>query len=94
MPIASPFRLLTSRPGNQNDSGAIGALARTFPENCMTMHDAEARPNLHFLSFPVQSEPEPKKTRFHSCFTYENEGMAGGGIEPPTRGFSVHCSAN
>src|SRR5436190_14839082 len=63
MPIASPFRL-TSRPGNQNDSGAIWALARTFPENCMTMHDAEARPNLHFLSFPVQSEPERKKLAF------------------------------
>jgi hypothetical protein len=27
----------------------------------MTLHDAEARPNLHFLSFPVQSEPEPKR---------------------------------
>src|SRR6266550_5169066 len=53
MPIASPFRLLTSRPGNQNDSGAIWALARTFPENCMTLHDAEARPNLHFLSSPA-----------------------------------------
>ena len=30
----------------------------------MTRHDAEARPNLYFLSLPVQSEPEPKKTRF------------------------------
>jgi hypothetical protein len=60
----------------------------------MTLHDAEARPNLHFLAFPLQSEPEPKKTRFPSCFTYENGAVAGGGIEPPTRGFSVHCSAN
>src|SRR5207247_9165916 len=53
MPIASASRLLARRPGNQNDSGAIWALARTFPENCMTLHDAEARPNLHFLSSPA-----------------------------------------
>jgi hypothetical protein len=25
---------------------------------------------------------------------YESGSVAGGGIEPPTRGFSVHCSAN
>jgi hypothetical protein len=36
----------------------------------------------------------PKKSRFSSHFTYENEGLAGAGIEPATRGFSVHCSAN
>src|SRR6059058_4465238 len=53
MPIASASRLLARRPGNQNDSGAIWALARTFPENCMTLHDAGARPNLHFLSSPA-----------------------------------------
>jgi hypothetical protein len=58
------------------------------------LHDAEACPNLHFLSFPVQSEPEPKKTHFPSCFTDENGSVAGAGIEPATRGFSVHCSAN
>src|SRR6266478_8722254 len=73
MPIASPFRLLTSRPGNQNDSGAIWALARTCPENCMTMHDAEARPNFiffHFRSNPNRSQKRlvftrvvPMKTR-------------------------------
>ena len=63
-------------------------------KNCMTLHDAEARPNLHFLSFPVQSKTGAKKDSFPSYFTYENGGVAGGGIEPPTRGFSVHCSAN
>ena len=27
-------------------------------------------------------------------FIYENGGVAGAGIEPATRGFSVHCSTN
>jgi hypothetical protein len=47
-----------------------------------------------FFHFPVEPEPEPKKDSFPSCFTYENGSVAGGGIEPPTRGFSVHCSAD
>ena len=34
-------------------SGGAGARAHTCPENCMTLHDAEARPNLHSLSSPA-----------------------------------------
>src|SRR5262249_5150847 len=49
-------------PCDQNDSGAIWSLVRACQENCITLHDAEARPNVHFLSSPVQSEPKPKKT--------------------------------
>jgi hypothetical protein len=36
----------------------------------------------------------PKNGHFPLRFTYENGGLAGAGIEPATRGFSVHCSAN
>jgi hypothetical protein len=60
---------------------------------CMTLHDTFLSVNPHFLSFPGFGWM-PKKWRFPSRFTYENRGVAGGGIEPPTRGFSVHCSAN
>jgi hypothetical protein len=60
----------------------------------MTPHDAEAYPNLHFLSFPVPIRTGAKKDSFSLVFTYENGSVAGGGIEPPTRGFSVHCSAD
>jgi hypothetical protein len=60
---------------------------------CMTPHDTFLSVNLYFLSFPAFS-PEAGKVVFLSCFTYEKGRLAGGGIEPPTRGFSVHCSAN
>ena len=56
MPIASPFRLLTSRPGNQNDSGATWALARTFPENCMTPKPVQTFIFFHFRSHPNRSQ--------------------------------------
>ena len=35
-----------------------------------------------------------QKRRVSLVFSLRNGGLAGGGIEPPTRGFSVHCSAN
>src|ERR1051326_204820 len=52
MPIASALRLCKSS-GQPKRFWAIWALARACPENCMTLHDAEARPNLHFLSSPA-----------------------------------------
>ena len=93
MPIASAFRLDGVAVQSKRFWGDP-ALARACRENRTRLHDAEVRPNLHFLVFPVQSDPEPKKTRFPSYFTSENGGVAGAGIEPATRGFSVHCSAN
>ncbi len=36
--------------------GELG-MAQTGPQK---LHDAEARPNLHFLSFPIQSESQKR----------------------------------
>jgi hypothetical protein len=48
-----------------------------------------------FISFHLgQFGRAPKNAPFSSYFTYEIGGVAGAGIEPATRGFSVHCSAN
>src|SRR5215831_12497428 len=35
---------------------------------------------------------EAEEGLFHPYFPTENSGVAGGGIEPPTRGFSVHVT--
>jgi hypothetical protein len=53
MPIANAFRLLARRPEIKTISGG-GVLAHApVQKNCMTLRDAEARPNLHFLSSPA-----------------------------------------
>jgi hypothetical protein len=36
-------------------SSSLWGVAWGCPESCMTLHDTEARPNLHFLSFPALS---------------------------------------
>src|SRR5713101_3137873 len=60
---------------------------------CMTLHDTLLSANRCFLSFQAFS-PGNQKRRVSLVFSLRNGGLAGGGIEPPTRGFSVHCSAN
>ena len=59
----------------------------------MTLHDnffAEIYVFFHFRSSEALAIFEAKKARFSE----EKWSLAGGGIEPPTRGFSVLCSAN
>ena len=54
MPIASASRLLARRPGQSKRFLAALVLAHApVQKNCMTLHDAEARPNFHFLSSPA-----------------------------------------
>ena len=43
----------------------------------MTLHDAEARPNLHFLSFPVQSERSQKRLVFPRILPMKTEVWLG-----------------
>ena len=42
------------------------------------------------VRFGVRLTPQPRKPLLHS----QLEVVAGGGIEPPTQGFSVLCSTN
>src|SRR5262245_49220267 len=66
------------------------AQERPFALRCITPKACET-----FIFFRLRPHwVKAKKSRFPSYFTYENGAMAGGGIEPPTRGFSVHCSTN
>ena len=54
MPIASASRLLRTSSGQSKRFLAALVLAHApVQKNCMTLHDAEARPNLHFLSSPA-----------------------------------------
>src|SRR5439155_6624274 len=74
MPIANAFRLLTSRPGNQNDSGAIWALARTCPENCMTPKPAQTFIFFHLRPHWVRA----KKVSFSLVFYLRKRGYGWG----------------
>src|SRR6266550_7786613 len=54
MPIASASRLLRTSSGQSKRFLAALVLAHApVQKNCMTLHNAEARPNLHFLSSPA-----------------------------------------
>src|SRR5439155_19488064 len=54
MPIASASRLLAASSGQSKRFLAALVLAHApVQKNCMTLHDAEARPNFHFLSSPA-----------------------------------------
>ena len=69
-----------------------GALAYPRKVHDIALHSHPSKPSFSFIFGGFRDAV--KNARFPSCFTYENGAMAGGGIEPPTRGFSVHCSAN
>src|SRR5437867_12226802 len=65
MPIASASRLLARRPGQSKRFLAALVLAHApVQKNCMTLHDAEARPNLHFLSSPATLSESKKSLVF------------------------------
>jgi hypothetical protein len=79
--------------GGNPGSRALNAILRQLrygAGHCMTLSSPQTRIFFNFRSFGRM----PEKWRFSEYFTYENGHLAGGGIEPPTRGFSVHCSAN
>ncbi len=55
MPIRKRARLLPSSVQSKRFWRRSGACARRVQKNCMTLHDVEALPNLHFLSSPANS---------------------------------------
>jgi hypothetical protein len=52
---------------------------------------------VYLLGVPIQAASEPSR-RDKALDSEKNQGLAPvvawGGIEPPTRGFSVRCSTN
>src|SRR5216117_405396 len=65
MPIASASRLLCASSEQSKRFLAALVLAHApVQKNCMTLHDAEARPNLHFLSSPATLSESKKSLVF------------------------------
>jgi len=94
MQYASASRLLARRPGNQNDFWRLLVLAHApVQKNCMTLHDAEARPN--FISFISGHMGESQKSLVFPRILPMKMGLWLG-AESNRRHveFSVHCSTN
>src|SRR5206468_11562150 len=65
MPIANAFRLLCASSEQSKRFLAALVLAHApVQKNCMTLDDAEARPNLHFLSSPATLSESKKSLVF------------------------------
>src|SRR5438067_1936974 len=78
-----PRKLGIGQPETMHDADA----------SCMTLHDTSGTQSCVFFHFATFCQIAILTVKAAS-FSEGKESVAGGGIEPPTRGFSVLCSAN
>jgi hypothetical protein len=95
MPIRK--RIAATRASSGQSKRFLAALVLAHApvqKNCMTLHDAEARPNLHFLSSPATLGESQKSLVFPRILPMKMGLWLGAKSNRRHVEFSVHCSTN
>src|SRR5882762_11187363 len=95
MPIRKRIPATCASSGQSKRFLAALVLAHApVQKNCMTLHDAEARPNLHFLSSPATLGESQKSLVFPRILPMQMGLWLGAESNRRHVDFSVHCSTN